>query len=202
MNPVPLRERNRQKVLQRIIAAAAELFRDCGYSQTTMDDIAVKAEISRATLFNYFPTKDALLIPFAVEIFQRQIQPQLTAYLETEPKTLDAFRFLFMSIQKYVVAIPGIDQAFKRAILKPQALNQSQTIYEAGFVHSLVEILRYGRERGEVRNELPLDKQAHYIAALYVSIFFSIVIQAEGTALEYAREIESVLKFIESGLGH
>jgi AcrR family transcriptional regulator len=169
-----------------------------GYSQTTMDDLAAKAEISRATLFNYFPTKDALLIPFAVEIFQRQIQPRLTAYLGSAPTTLDALRFLFMDIQQYVFAIPGIDQAFKRAILQPQALNQSDTVYEAGFIHILIEILRYGQGRNEVRDDLPLDKQAHYIASLYISIFFSLMIQAE--SVEYDSEIASMLRFITSGL--
>jgi AcrR family transcriptional regulator len=198
MNPIPLRERNRQKVRQRIIAAAAELFGSGGYSQTTMDDIAAKAEISRATLFNYFPTKDALLIPFAVEIFQRQIQPRLTAYLGSAPNTLDAFHFLFMEIQQYVFAIPGIDEAFKRAILQPQALHQSDTVYEAGFIYSLIEILRYGQGRGEVRADLPLDKQARYIASLYISIFYSLMMQVE--KVEYASEIESVLRFIESGI--
>ena len=199
MNPMPLRERNRRRVRQQIIAAAAELFGSGGYAQTTMDDIAEKAEISRATLFNYFPTKDTLLIPFAVEIFQRQIQPRLTAYLGTGPSTLDAFRLLFTDIQQYLFALPGIDQAFKWAILQPHNVDQSDTANEAGFTVSLIEILRYGQERGEVRSDVPLDQQARYIAAIYISIFYSLIIQAE-TGIGYTREIEMMLAFIQSGI--
>ncbi len=51
MDVLPLRERNKQKVTERIIVAAMELFKTQGYEQTTMDDIANKAEISRGTLF-------------------------------------------------------------------------------------------------------------------------------------------------------
>ncbi len=199
MNTTPLRERNRQRVRQRIIAAAADLFGSGGYSQTTMDDIAAKAEISRATLFNYFPTKDTLLIPFAVAIFQQQIQPRLTAYLDSTPNTLDAFRFLLTDIQRYVFALPGIDQAFQRAIMQPHSIDHSETVYEAGFIYSLIQILRYGQDRGEVRADIPLDQQARYIAALYISIFYGLIMQAE-TGIEYTREIDAMLSFIESGM--
>jgi AcrR family transcriptional regulator len=47
---VPLRERNKQRILQRIQEATFVLFRTIGYDQTTMDAIAEKAETSRGTL--------------------------------------------------------------------------------------------------------------------------------------------------------
>ena len=198
MNPVPLRERNRQRIRQRIIAAAAELFHDSGYSQTTMDDIAQKAEISRATLFNYFRTKDALLIPFGVEIFQRQIQPQLTAYLDSQPPTLDAFRFLFMNIHEHVFAVPKMDRAIKRAFIQPKTVEHSIPVYDAGLSDSLMEILRYGQQRGEVRTDISLQQQGRYIAALCISVFHALVMQSED--IDYESEVDAMLSFIQSGI--
>lgn len=46
-----------------IIQAAWELFEQKGYQSTTMSDIAEHAGISRRSLFNYFPHKEALLDP-------------------------------------------------------------------------------------------------------------------------------------------
>jgi AcrR family transcriptional regulator len=46
-----------------IIQAAWELFEQKGYQATTMSDIAEHAGISRRSLFNYFPHKEALLDP-------------------------------------------------------------------------------------------------------------------------------------------
>ena len=66
MEPVSLRERNRQRVTQRIISVAESLFKAYGFERTTMDDIADKAEISRATLFNYFPSKEALITVLSI----------------------------------------------------------------------------------------------------------------------------------------
>jgi len=46
---------------QRILDVAAKLFRTDGYDATTTRDIAVDAEIAVGTLFNYFPTKEAIV---------------------------------------------------------------------------------------------------------------------------------------------
>ena len=41
--------------------AASELFLEQGYHQTSVDDIASRAGVSRATFFNYFPAKADVL---------------------------------------------------------------------------------------------------------------------------------------------
>lgn len=46
---------------RRILDVAAKLFRTRGYDATTTRDIAVAAEIAAGTLFNYFPTKEAIV---------------------------------------------------------------------------------------------------------------------------------------------
>ncbi len=46
---------------QRILDVAAKLFRTNGYDATTTRDIAVATEIATGTLFNYFPTKEAIV---------------------------------------------------------------------------------------------------------------------------------------------
>src|SRR5215472_16474223 len=108
---LPLRERNRQRIYQRIVSAATELFRTSGYNQVTMDAIADKAEVSRGTLFNYFPTKEALLIPFASELYKHSVQPEILSYLQTQPRTLQVLRFLFLRIHEHILTLPHIDRA-------------------------------------------------------------------------------------------
>jgi len=44
-----------------ILAAAKELFSEKGVPQTTMDDIAKKAEYSKSTIYAYFESKDEIL---------------------------------------------------------------------------------------------------------------------------------------------
>lgn len=50
-----------------IIPVAWGLFEKNGFDSTTMADVASAVGISRRTLFNYFPTKEALLFPVVDE---------------------------------------------------------------------------------------------------------------------------------------
>ncbi|MGH6881230.1 MAG: helix-turn-helix domain-containing protein, partial [Hypericibacter sp.] len=57
-----MRERKRQERNDTIIDAAMALFQRDGYEQTTMEEIAARADISPPTLYRYFPRKTELLI--------------------------------------------------------------------------------------------------------------------------------------------
>lgn len=56
-----LRERKKQETRQRITEAAIELFAERGFEQVPVADIAVAADVSTATVFNYFPAKEDLI---------------------------------------------------------------------------------------------------------------------------------------------
>ena len=52
---------------QRVIDAATGLFSRRGFDSTTTRDIAREAQIATGTLFNYFPTKEAIVLTLASE---------------------------------------------------------------------------------------------------------------------------------------
>ena len=56
------RERNKAAKLERIVAAAAELFAERGVEEVTTQEIAEKADIGTGTLFLYARTKGELLL--------------------------------------------------------------------------------------------------------------------------------------------
>lgn len=63
-DPAVLSRRERKKRHQKysIIRAAQELIEEKGYDATSVSEIAAAADISYATFFNYFPTKDDILL--------------------------------------------------------------------------------------------------------------------------------------------
>jgi AcrR family transcriptional regulator len=56
-----LREAKKRRTRESIALAAADLFRERGFAAVTVDDVARAADVSRQTVFNYFPTKEQML---------------------------------------------------------------------------------------------------------------------------------------------
>lgn len=61
MTELGLRERKKQETRRRITDAAIELFAERGFEQVPVADIAAAADVSTATVFNYFPAKEDLI---------------------------------------------------------------------------------------------------------------------------------------------
>ncbi len=74
------RERKRRETLQRITDAGVKLFSTKGYDETTLDEIAAAAGISRRTFFHYFKSKDDILLSL-----QRGMGERVAAALADQP---------------------------------------------------------------------------------------------------------------------
>lgn len=54
------KDRERNQRIEAILEAAKKLFQNKGYIKATMDEIALEAEISKPTIYQYYKTKDDL----------------------------------------------------------------------------------------------------------------------------------------------
>jgi AcrR family transcriptional regulator len=192
---LPLRQRKAEQTRHRIINAALQLFYKSGYEQVTMDAIAEEAEIGRATLFNYFPSKAALLIPISQQIIFAELYPPLETYLSQRPSTLDALRYYFTLLAERINELPDV----ARAILSVLELTKADSAKQVPeFLDALRLILVYGQGRQEVRKDLPLDVLVQYLAMLYGLCIVQIVAQDDMAAYNDAMQL--LLRFIATGL--
>lgn len=87
--PVGRRERNKQLKLDRITAAARELFAERGVDEVTAQEIADKADIGAGTLFLYAKNKGELLLLVQNSTYADALEQGRTA-AESIPDVLDA----------------------------------------------------------------------------------------------------------------
>jgi AcrR family transcriptional regulator len=139
-----LRERKKQRTRQLIADTARALFAQRGFASVTVAEVARAAEVSEATVFNYFPTKEDLLYS-GLEAFEEEL---LSAIRERAPgeSVLDAFTRFVMRPRGLLAAPPG-DEAVERLVAltrviteSPALLAREQQIY-AGYTASLATLI-------------------------------------------------------------
>lgn len=94
-----------QDTRRRIYEAALELFREQGFEQTTMRDIAAKADVALGAAYYYFTSKEAIVLDFYQEIQQgnddaileamqgqRKLKDRLRCVLEKRLESLEPNR--------------------------------------------------------------------------------------------------------------
>jgi len=76
--PLPSRLTDRKRAA--ILEAAIDEFRSAGYEATSMDRIAARAEVSKRTVYNHFPSKEALFVEIMHQLWEASREGEELAY--------------------------------------------------------------------------------------------------------------------------
>lgn len=113
------REREREQRRKEILAAAWEVADEVGWGRFSVEQVAARAELGRATVYGYFESLDALIVALAEQAFEglsKQLAeaPGLTELLDVPVRLVQAnrpaYELLFpLSDQvQRAPAIPGL----------------------------------------------------------------------------------------------
>jgi AcrR family transcriptional regulator len=117
--PAGLRERKKAKTRAAIREHALRLFREQGYAGTTVDQIAEAAEVSPATFYRYFPTKEDVVLQDDLDVLAFQSFDQQPADLspvaavraamaDAQPRFTAEERQRFRDTTMLTLAVPEI----------------------------------------------------------------------------------------------
>jgi TetR/AcrR family transcriptional regulator of autoinduction and epiphytic fitness len=81
--PSPSRLTDRKRAA--IIDAAVAEFRQSGFAATSMDKVAASAGVSKRTVYNHFPSKEALFAQILEQLWERSIEGLDLAYRKDRP---------------------------------------------------------------------------------------------------------------------
>lgn len=138
---------------QKIIQAAIDVFSENGYHRASMDEIALRANVAKGSLYYHFPGKAQLFKTLVVEGFQvviDRIRADLKAALSLEEQIKRIVRhnldlFLESSSLAHIVfneLSNGID---------PEVLDELKKI-RIDYIHFLSDVLEEGKREGVLRD--------------------------------------------------
>jgi len=139
-------------VRPRILETASEMFLEQGLD-ISLDAIASEAGTTRQTLYNHFPSKDALVLETFKDLIEK-MQPPLNAIMAGDTQDLSSVLMRFASVvQDHFFQLRNIH--FQRLLI--QLLQQRPELYEtlrsrnAGQVLStMTSLLKQAKARGQI----------------------------------------------------
>src|SRR5690242_20544932 len=97
--PESRRERKRNETEQKLLSCALRLFGERGFANTKVEDITEAADVGKGTFFNYFPSKEHVLIHVA-EIQRGKYQAAVIALQQPQSDVYQILRTLYFELPK------------------------------------------------------------------------------------------------------
>lgn len=163
-----LRNLNKKKRRAAILKAARHLFSRNGFDSANMDSIADMAEVARATLYNYFPSKESLLIGIAEEELEKIRQIIMTELAEID----DADKKLTRVLEVFILdSLPYINLTRKITYLNSREESQYYTIRLA-MLEILEKLVLEGQNQDLFRRDIATADILDIIMGTYLSALY------------------------------
>jgi AcrR family transcriptional regulator len=137
-----------------IITAAEGVFTKKGFAEARMDDIAEETGLSKGTLYNYFKSKDDLIIAILDRMFQREFDQLENLNQETISAT-DAIWKITDMLTKDILGmmrIVPIVYQFLALAFRNKVVQKALKKYINRYLDVLTPIIQRGIDAGEFRD--------------------------------------------------
>jgi len=161
-------ERKKEATRKKIIQVAMNLFEKQGFDSTTMEQIALEADIAKGTLYNHFPVKEAIISAY-IHGMVRERGPGVIHLMQQLPDTRSR---LITVLRK---SLEWIEVEFDKELYKKYFAYRLQTMEQSirdqslrsGSQSALENIIGMGQEAGEIRQDIPIEVLALQFEALH-----------------------------------
>ena len=190
------REMNKLQCRNRILKMSRRLFTAKGYENTTIEDVAEAAEISKATLYNYFSSKEDLLQGIAAAALE-EIRQMVRDGLREEPDGLAKIRCVMETLvadsARYITLTRRI---FFLNVSPDSELHEAR----AELLEILGQLGREAQDQGRLRRDLPPEDLVDIFLGVYLLTQFGWEDMERCTEDERRRRVGRVLDQVLAGL--
>lgn len=153
-HPSNRRERRSLELRERLFRAAMDLFAKQGFAETTVEDITNAADVGKGTFFNYFPSKDHILLAFA-EMQLATLRLAVQEARHASMPLLEFVRSLLVRMTAEPARNPDLIRVFLLAFLGNSEVRQAMRDLHVHVLDLHTQMVQIGQERGEVRTDIP-----------------------------------------------
>jgi AcrR family transcriptional regulator len=148
------RSRRSAELRERLFRAALDLFAEKGFAETTVEDITNAADVGKGTFFNYFPSKDHILLAFG-EMQLAKLQSAVEEARRSEQPMPHFLRSLGERMTQEPTRNPAIVRALLLAYLSSTPVREAVLDLQKRVLALHAEMIQLGQQRGEILDDLP-----------------------------------------------
>lgn len=153
------RQRRSAEIRERLFRAALNLFAQKGFAETTVEDITNAADVGKGTFFNYFPSKDHILIAFS-DMQLGKLQAAVDNMRQSSEPTRAFLNALSVRMTEEPARAPDVVRAILQANLSSSSVRSAMKEKHARAETLLTQLVEIGQERGEFRRDIPARELA------------------------------------------
>lgn len=195
--PVGRRERNKQRVRERLYLAAVELFVEKGYDQTSIDEIAERADVARGTFFNYFQRKEDIISAWG----ERRRAALVTGLEESGASTAGAIAGLRQCLA-VLIRINQEEPRLTAAMLTAWVKAGRPILEEPHVAEVFGEIVASGVAEGELNPGMSPLGVGNVLRDVYLGALYRWANQSPDTDAtgSLAEELQQILQLLLDGM--
>jgi TetR/AcrR family transcriptional regulator, cholesterol catabolism regulator len=185
------RERKKLETRERIYESGVALFATHGYDSTTMEQIGDRADVSRATVFNYFARKEDIVF----EWFGRLRAEFARALAEDDQHTADSTSRLRRAF-RVLADLYEDDPATGRAMVRAWQRAGGPLLADESDAPQLVaDSVRAGQQSGDIPRGVDPDRAALILFDAYLGVLYRWVLD-ETDQLALGEQLTATLDLI------
>ena len=194
-----LRDRRRHQTRREIVEAATTLFLEQGFEQVTVDAIATRCGISRATFFNYFPAKEHILAELLLARLER-VREALARFESAESVTLGELTGMFIRFGGENEALGDTARQVLLAMLTKPACRDVQSQMRSECLVAISRAAERLQQRGVLRTEADPGVIAEAIFTIYLGTTVDWMLRSDVPEGWLARSLTSHYELLGKGL--
>jgi AcrR family transcriptional regulator len=184
-----------------IMEAALAVFARLGFHESRMDDIASQAGLSKAALYLYYKSKDAIIAALMKHFFAQELK-RVQEFVEANREETVSEQLLLITRQlaealQWMMRVMPIAFEFYAIAGRNKEVRQFLQAYFQEYRTLMACLIQRGVERGEFR-EVSADATAIMLTALFEGLALLFFVDPE--AVQWADEIEASVRLLLSGL--